>query len=82
MLRNSVFRVAVVPIAVLLLSLVGLALILYLQENEASPTSDDGDVTKEVSNPGGTMFVEDEEGHTVRRSKRCCCVLSKQKQIS
>eukprot|EP00892_Ulva_mutabilis_P012465 jgi/Ulvmu1/9591/UM054_0021.1 len=59
-----------VPAAILLLSLAALALILYLQEREDVPKPANGEKPKEVVNAGGTVFVEDEEGHTVRRSKR------------
>lgn len=61
----------VVPVALLLLSLAALALILYLQEPEEYQKSFNGEEPKIVSNSGGTIYVEDDEGHTVRRSKRC-----------
>lgn len=61
----------VVPVALLLLSLAALALILYLQEPEEYQKNVNGEEPKIVSNSGGTIYVEDDEGHTVRRSKRC-----------
>jgi hypothetical protein len=57
-----------VPVFILLLALVLLALVLHLQRSSAAERVGNG---KNKLPPGGSKFIEDEEGHQVRRSQRC-----------
>ena len=60
----------IVPGILLLASLSGIALVLFLQQKQLASNGHANGHLKGAAADGGTAFVEDETGLQVRRSKR------------